>query len=252
MRTRTAIATMLSAGVALSITVFAQHGSSKGPSPIQATSNIYDADPSVAPALQIQSDQQGAYGTYDKALGDASIISTATGQDQTNAAGDWWVGPSGTRSIYLDFSQPIPGSGPGGADPVAPPSGRYAYTSLIGNCDLAGVNLLNMPNGSTASCPLTVLFEYNGGLYRLHMNPGLTTAGVIKYPDTNYMTVTCTNGGITHLCSAWTFGPSAGTPGSMTNRTVLTQLVTKGRTQTEEILGYYDFSFFFSVTSSQP
>jgi len=252
MRTRTAIATLLSAGVALSVTVFAQHGSSKGPSPIQATSNIYDADPNVAPALQIQSDQMGTYGTYNSATGDASIISTAAGQDQTNAAGDWWVGPSDTRSIYLDFSQPIPGSGPNGSNPVSLPSARYFMTSLIGNCDLAGVNLLNMPNGSTASCPLTVLFESNGGLYRLHMNPGVTTGGGVKYPETNYMTVTCTNGGITHLCSGWTFGPSAGTPGNLANRTTLAQLVTKGKTQSEVLLGDYYFSFFFSVTSSQP
>ena len=247
MRTRTAVATLFSVGVALSMTVFAQHGPSKGPSPIPATSNVYDSDPAVAPALQIQSDQMGPYGTYDSATGDASIISTATGQDQTNAAGDWWVGPSGTRSIYLDFTQCILSCS--GSNP---PSGRYSYTSLIGNCDLAGVNLLNMPNGSTASCPLTVLFEYNSGLYRLHMNPGLTTEGTVKYPETNYMTVTCTNGGITHLCSAWTFGPSAGTPGNSFNQTVLTQLITKGKSQTENILGYYNFSFFFSVTSSQP
>ena len=78
-----------------------------------------------------------------------------------------------------------------------------------------------MPNGTTASCPLLVLFEYNGGFYRLHMNPGLTTGGTVQYPETTYMTVTCTNGGITHLCSGWTFGPSAGTPGNSTNRTAL-------------------------------
>lgn len=252
MRTRTAVATLLSASVALSITVFAQHRPSKGPSPIPATSNVYDSDPAVAPALQIQSDQMGTYGTYDQAMGDTSIISTATGQDQTNAAGDWWVGPSDTRSIYLDFSQPIPGSGPNGANPVSLPSARYFLTSLISDCDVAHVNLLNMPNGTTASCPLQVLFEYSGGLYRLHMNPGVNTEGVVNYPETNYMTVTCTNGGITHLCSAWTFGPSAGTPGNSTNRTALTQLITKGKTQTEVRLGDYDFSFFFSVTSSQP
>jgi hypothetical protein len=252
MRTRTAVATLFSAGLALSITVFAQHGPSKGPSPIPATSNVYDSDPAVAPALQIQSDQMGTYGTYDSATGDASIISTATGQDQTHAAGDWWVGPSGTRSIYLDFSQPIPGSAPGGGNPVSLPSGRYSYTSLIGDCDLAGTNLLNMPNGTTASCPLNVLFEYNGGLYRLHMNPGLTSAGTVEYPETNYMTVTCTNGGITHLCSGWTFGPSAGTLGNSTNRTALAQFITKGKTQGEVHLGDYYFSFFFSVTSSQP
>jgi len=245
MRTRTAVATVLSAGLAMSMTVFAQHGPSKGPSPIPATSNVYDSDPAVAPALQIQSDQLGTYGTYDNATGDNSIISTATGQFQTHAAGDWWVAPSTTRSIYLDFSQPIPGSAPGGGNPVSLPSGRYFGTSLIGDCDLAGTNLLNMPNGTTASCPLNVVFEYNGGHYHLHMNP-------VNYPDTNYMTVTCTNGGITHLCSGWTFGPSAGTPGNSTNRSVLGQEIFTKKSQSEVLLGDYYFSFFFSVTSSQP
>lgn len=242
MRTRIAVATVLSAGLALSITVFAQHGPSKGPSPILATSNVYDADPAVAPALQIQSDQLGA---YDNLNGEHSIISTATGQYQTNAAGDWWVGPSDARSIYLDFSQPIPGSAPGGGNPISLPSARYFETSLIGDCDLAGTNLLNMPNGTTASCPLNVVFEYNGGFYRLHMNP-------VNYPDTNYMTVTCTNGGITHLCSGWTFGPSAGTPGNSTNRTALAQEIFTKKSSSEVRLGDYYFSFFFSVTSSQP
>jgi hypothetical protein len=241
MRTRTAVATLLSAGVALSMTVFAQHGPSKGPSPIPATSNVYDNDPAVAPALQIQSDQLGTYGPADN----GSIISTATGQFQTHAAGDWWVAPQSTRSIYLDFSQPIPGSAPGGGDPVSLPSGRYFEASLIGDCDLAGTNLLNMPNGTTASCPLNVVFEYNGGFYRLHMNP-------VNYPDTNYMTVTCTNGGITHLCSGWTFGPSAGTPGNSTNRTALAQQIFTKKSSSEVRLGDYYFSFFFSVTSGQP
>jgi len=45
---------------------------------------------------------------------------------------------------------------------------------------------------------------------------------------------------------------SAGTLGNSTNRTALAQFITKGKTQGEVHLGDYYFSFFFSVTSSQP
>jgi hypothetical protein len=204
LRTRLVAAALLSTGLGWSITVVA-----KPASPVSVTSLVQDLATGVAPRLQIQSDQLGA---YKNGTGLISIISTGAGQGvDINGAGDWqldsWIA-KGTRTFYLDFGQPIAGSGPTGGDPIAVPSGRY-IANLLANCDLAGSNLLTQPAGSVANCPLTVEFEYSGSQYRLHMNPGITTNGTIRWPETDYMKVTCifpSTGA--KPCAQWTLEPS--------------------------------------------
>ncbi len=161
------------------------------------TAIISDFDSGPVPTLEIQSDQLGAY-TNSSTL--KSIIATN---------GAWYLdslNPNGaTRKVMLRFTNPVPGSGPNGGNPVAPASGNYpvwAYSS----CNHANYlsSYLTLPAGQTMPCPLTVQFDAGGRRYFLHMND----RGV-DFPQTNHVDVTCvfpTSG--TTPCSQWRIRPS--------------------------------------------
>src|SRR5690349_1882742 len=86
-----------------------------GDVPITIVLSDYAAD--VAPALQVQSDGNGFY-RNSKTL--TAVI---------QPGGDWVLDSlnpaKSTRAIYLRFTQPVPGSGPGGSAPLPLPSGLY-------------------------------------------------------------------------------------------------------------------------------
>ena len=164
---------------------------------IPVTTIVSDYDSGIAPALQIQSDQLGAYNNSSTLT---SIISSN---------GIWYLDSlnplNATRRVVLRFTNPIPGSGPNGGDPVAPASGSYrvfAYT----NCTHANyqTSLLTLPAGQTMPCPMVVQFEADGRRYYLHMND----RGV-DFPQTNHVNITCifpASG--TSPCSQWVIRPS--------------------------------------------
>ena len=144
------------------------------------TSIVLDYAADIAPRLHVQSDGAGSY------LNSSNLAS------QIQPVGDWEVDAktpkNATRQIYLDFSQPVPGSAPNGQDPIGPPSGNYAFR-IIAKCSLYGTNLLNFPAGATKTCPLHIGFDYNGATWALQMDPLHAANG--PFPETNWATVKC-------------------------------------------------------------
>lgn len=219
----------------------------KPATPVPVTSELSDFDSGVAPSLQIQSDQKGTYANGTQAL---SVITTAPGD--AHAAGDWVLDTTlkrSSRRIYLNFGQPIPGSAPNGGDPPALPSGLYT-ASIKANCDLEGTNLLTMTASSVATCPVAIVFTLSGATYSLHMNPGVTTNGIVQWPETNDAKVTCvfpTSG--TAPCSEWKFEPSASytTTGGAIAEGSRAKLLLGTANDNGVDQGDYNFSFLFLV-----
>ena len=159
------------------------------------TTVISDYDSGVAPALQIQSDQLGAY------------ANSSTQKSLILANGDWRLDAyhltGATRTVFVSFSHPIPGTGPNGGAPVAPPSGHYTV-NLGSNCSNAGNSMLTLAPGQTMQCPMNVHFDYGGKIYDLHMSQNN-----VNFPETQSSNVTCifpTTG--TNPCSQWRLWPS--------------------------------------------
>lgn len=207
------------------------------------TSTIADDDATIAPALQIRSDGAGPY------VNSSNLISVI------QSVGDWQMdsySPRGsTRTVYLDFSQPIAGSGPNGADPQAIPSGLYKV-NLISKCHLYNQSFFTIAPGTTVACPLHVGQIYVGtNQYAVQMNPQLSSADT-AWTETNYANVTCTAG--TTACTQWTITPSGmAADGSASNVAALLYYATsgtKGKTTTTIIKqGDYRMSFRLSVSN---
>src|SRR5688572_33435414 len=79
---------------------------------VPVTSIVLDYAADVAPALHVRSDSQGSY------------FNAKTLVSQIQGLGDWEldaINPRGaTRKIAVDFSHPVPASGPGGTAPTPP------------------------------------------------------------------------------------------------------------------------------------
>jgi hypothetical protein len=179
--------------VGLSLTVAAGP-----PKDVAVTSIVQDYAAAVAPVLNVQSDGLGVY------VHSSNLVS------QIQAIGDWVLDArnpkKATRKIYVDFSQPIAGSAPGGANPTSPPSGTYKFRAMA-QCGLYGNSLLNLSAGATMNCPLRVGIDYGGKTWVLVMDPYSPING--PFPETDFATVTCiypTSG--TSPCSQWKFTPS--------------------------------------------
>jgi hypothetical protein len=205
------------------------------------TSTVADADPSVAPTLQIRSDSLGAY-QHSNAL--VSMI---------QAIGAWVLDSynpnNAARRLYLEFSRPIAGSGPNGGSPVAVPSGLY-YARVIARCNLYGNAMQALGLGGTMACPLHIRFAYGGSDYAVQMNPQSGDADG-SYAETNPATVTCvaasSSGG---LCAGWRLTPSGTNAGSSANVAKLIKYATsKGKTTK---LNQGDFYFSFSIGVTDP
>jgi hypothetical protein len=201
---------------------------------------IEDSEDAIAPTLQIRSDGGGFY-TTSKVL--QSII---------QPGGDWELDTNlrgSTRGFTVDFSQPVPGSGPGGGAPIAPAAGIY-HARFISKCHVYGNDLLAITGGQTVDCPLTTSFSVDGVSYRIQMNP---RTGVAVYPQTDFVTVTCTSPGSNTPCSQWRMEPTGtftAPDGSLKkrNRANLAKIVTsKGKT-IETNQGDFYFSFQIQAT----
>ena len=131
--------------------------------------------------MQIQSDGAGAY------LNTRYVESIVQG-----AAADWELDTNyskfSTRNVWLDFTKPIPGTGPSGGDPIAPFTAGLAKVRFISKCHLYGVNMFTIPVGTTVNCPLATGFHFAESTYRLHMNP---VTGVDVNPETDVIDITC-------------------------------------------------------------
>jgi hypothetical protein len=180
--------------------------------------------------LQIRSD---GLGVYQNSRDVQSVI---------QSVGDWVLQTNtrcSTRRVYLDFSQPVAGSGPNGGAPIPLPAGTYK-ARFITKCHLYGNDLLELPGGQTVPCPLALAFDSGNDSYRIQMNP---VTGVEVFPLTNYVNVTCASA--VTPCNQWKLEPSGSGPDGLRNRGNLAKIVTsKGKT-TEINQG--DFYFSFSI-----
>lgn len=194
-RLRRALITLTVAG---SISSLSAAPPAAPPKDVPVTSIVADGDPDVAPALTIRSDAAGWY------------VNSKTLTSVIQGIGDWVldaINPrNATRKIYLDFSQPVLGSGPDGSDPTGLPAGTYAFRALA-QCASYGNSLLSFTAGQIKTCPLRIGFDAGANHYAIIMNP---TGGVNgPFPETDAATVTCTYPSTGSApCSQWRFTPS--------------------------------------------
>jgi hypothetical protein len=204
------------------------------------TTTLADDDQEVATSLQIRSDGSGSYTDAQNLVSFLQKIG-AWVLDSYNPS-------NATRRVYLEFSRPIAGSGPGGGAPVAIPSGLY-YARVIARCNLYGTAMQSVGLGGTTTCPLHIRFDYGGSSYALQMNP-LESSLEASYPQTDPATVTCvaSSGVPGRLCGAWRITPSGTAGGGAANVAKLLKYVTKQGRTTAVDQGDFHFSFSIGVT----
>jgi len=209
-------------------TAAAQGGAVKD---IPATSTISDL------SFRIESDGQGSY------TNSSSVRSVV----QTH--GDWILDLSGskriptTRSVLIDFHDPVVGTGPGGT-PTAPFGARTVNARFIASCHRTGydVNMLSMLNGAEETCPLNITFDDGGFRYGIAMN-SVDTIGL----GTEDVTITCLSAQ-TNQCNSWSIKPYVfSTTNGASSIGKLLKLATKPN-QSDEDLGNFYFSFAIGVT----
>ena len=218
--------------------------SAASPAAAAVTTTIADDDQSLGPALQIRSDGGGAY------LNSNTLTSTIS------SAGKWLLDSyfprNSTRTIYLDFSRPIPGSGPNGGTAIPIPSQSYEFQGFV-DCPFAPYNnsFWNIAPGQTVNCPLHIGELFVGTQkYSVHMNPNPGTEG-FTWGETDFVHVTCTS--TTSPCTRWSITPSRTAPdGSAANVAALLTYVTtttKGKSTTTPVKqGDFYMSFRIDVT----
>jgi hypothetical protein len=191
-RTTLGIAIVIAAGLSAAVTA---QKKSTTPTTTPVLSLISDFDSGVAPALQIQSDQLGTY-----------VASSTLTSELQNTGGAWALDSfyvrGATRRVVLNFTRPIAGSGPGGSDPVAPPSGPY-LVRMGSDCYRDNLNYLTLVAGQSITCRMNIHFQHDGRTYDLHMAPTNP-----NFPETDAAKVTCLFSGDTGACSQWRLSPS--------------------------------------------
>lgn len=164
-----------------------------------------------------------------------------------------------TRHVFLDFSKPIPGTGPNGGAPVAPFTSALVLARLTDECFRYNTNMFNMTAGSTINCPLAIFFSDSGNNYFLQMNP---VTGAYVFPETDYVNITC-NGAANSQCNNWTIKPDVnGKGGCVTtdclgslkqNVARLSQLVpVRGKSGSTTAVNQGDFYVAFSIGVTNP
>jgi hypothetical protein len=226
--------TLRRAVVALTVAGSISSLTAAGPSPkeVPVTSVVKDTDVSVAPALTILSDAGGEY------------INSKTLTSLIQPVGDWVldaINPAkATRRIFVDFSQPVLGSGPNGGDPIGPPMGTYPFRALA-LCANYGNTLPSFIAGQVGTCGLRIGLDVGTRHFVIVMHPNGTIQG--NFAETQAATVTCTSTG-SGPCSEWRF-TSTGTA-SAPGRNVSRLLELDSRNNV--IADHGDFYMSFSIT----
>lgn len=191
-KTVTVLALVIVAG--LSAAVAAQKKPSSTTTPVMSL--ISDYDSGVAPALQIQSDQLGTYQP-------SSTLKSELQQSGGTWALDSYYPTGATRRVVINFTRPIAGTGPGGSDPVAPPSGAY-LVRMGSDCYRDNLNYLTLLPGQSMECRLYIHFDHGDRTYELHM--AKTNE---NFPETDSAKVTCLFPATgTGPCAQWRLSPS--------------------------------------------
>jgi hypothetical protein len=192
----------------------AVHSAKPTPTPPDVTDTIADyidwTDPSTSVTqrlwMQIRSDAAGSY------TNSSSLVSIIQG-----VSGDWILdsknATSPTRTFFLDFTKPIPGTGPSGGDPVSPFSSALVYARFISKCHEYNYDMRTIPVGVTVTCPLYVFFSSGGSEYFLQMNPGPN--GTVA-PETDSLNITCNSANTSFQCNNWTVTPNGAHGGCLT------------------------------------
>lgn len=220
--------------------------SGSGGGTTNVTSTVAGSPGDPTSTYQIRSDGAGAY------------TNSATMTSNISSTGEWLLDSyfprNSTRTIYLDFSRPIAGSGPNGGPAVSIPTGTYRFQGFV-NCPDSFYNnsFLTIAPGQTVNCPLHIGELYVGSeLYSINMNP-FTGAEGFAWTETNWTNVTCVS--TTAPCTHWTITPTATAPdGSSANVTVLLHHVTtttKGKTTTTPVK-QGDFYMTFRIDVTRP
>jgi hypothetical protein len=232
----------------LILTAIAQTSDLPVTSTIQDHLDIVDSSgASLRIQMQIRSDNAGPY------LNSKNVQSIIQG-----AAGDWVLDTNysrtPTRSVFIDFSKPIMGSGPNGGAPVAPFNAGLVRPRIISKCHEYGNSMFTIANGQSVNCPMAITFAYGANSYRLHMTPDNRTVNV--YPETDFVNITCTGANASLQCNQWKIEPNGTKGGCVTadcsvkqNVVKLVKVVTvKGKT-TEIDQGDFYMAFSISVTN---
>lgn len=254
MRRKRIFITILVACLSGSFLLAAKNAASQKVSDLVVTSTIKDyqdvTDNTGVPQrlwMQIRSD--GADG-YKNSKSVQSIIQ--------GTAGDWVLdtnyATSSTRSIFLDFSKPISGSGTNGGAPAPPFTAALVKARIISKCHEAGNSMFTMASGQTVTCPLVAAFFVGSSFYRIHMTPH---GDVYPYPETDHATITCTGTNPSFKCNQWRVEPNGINGGCLTvdcsvrqNVVKLAKVVTVKGKETEVNQG--DFYMAFSITITNP
>ncbi|HSE96933.1 MAG TPA: hypothetical protein VLD57_01600 [Blastocatellia bacterium] len=152
--------------------------------------------------MHLQSDGEGVYRNSKSVR---SVIINEGGWDMDT--GYTYI-KAPTRKGYIDFSQPVAGSAPGGADPVPPFIAGVVRPWYNSKCFYDGNRMLDMGEGETFNCGLTISFinPADGGNYRIIMWPACP-----GFPDncanTNSTSVTCTGVDGSGKCNRWKIEP---------------------------------------------
>jgi hypothetical protein len=169
------------------------------------------------------------------------------------SSGDWYLDTeTSSRQVFLDFSKPIPGTGPDGGAPTPPFNSALVRAGLVTKCHLYNNNWFSIPIGATVTCPLSIFFESNSTTHLLQMNPVI---GGYVFPETDVVNVTC-QAGQSSQCSSWTVSPQGAKGGCLTSDCSLRQNVArlsrlttvKGKTVVTN-LGNFLVSFKINVTN---
>ena len=208
------------------------HTQGKAVKDIPATSAIDNC--LGADFFSIRSDQTACgSGLYPHSESVRSVVQTA---------GDWILETqpfkaTPTRSIFVDFSNPIPGTGPNGGDPVPPFTSALVRGRFISKCHEYDVNLLDIPQDVTAICPLVLALGPDYGA-RIMMDWR-------RNPGTEPVRITCT-WAAAGRCSQWTIKPYSLDP----LPTSLGKLIkaSTGPREPEQDLGSFRFSFRITVS----
>jgi hypothetical protein len=247
----------------LPIAVVTQHAGTpqktRTPSDLPVTSTITDyidvTDSTTGSVqrywMQIRSDGAGTY------TNSSSLVSIIQG-----ASGDWILdsknATSPTRTVFLDFTKPIPGTGPNGGPPVAPFTSALVFARLISKCHLYNNDMFTIAPGSTVNCPLAIFFSDSGNEYFLQMNP--VTGTQDAFPETDYVNATCNGTGANFQCNNWTITPNGSKGGCLTTDCALKQNVSrlslrvpvKGRSGSWTAVNQGDFDLAFSIGVTNP
>jgi hypothetical protein len=235
----------------------APKGKPKPPVDVPVTSTIKDyidwTDPEGTTRIQMQFQSDGA-GPYANSQTVTSLI---------HSIGEWELDTglnitNPTRSVYLDFSKGIPGSGPGGGNPTPPFTAGLVQPRFYAESSQSPyfVNILSIAGGQTVGSPLRIGFFYPVGgetQYRIHMTP---ESPIYPYPETDYVDITCTGVNANSQCNSWQIEPNGFKGGCVTadcsvkqNVVKLVKLVTVKGKLTEVNQGDFLMSFSVGVTN---